>query len=1281
MKSLLSYIIFFYCCHAVAQPVCNVRTFSIRDGLAATTISGIAQTPDHLMWFSTWNGLCAYDGYSFTSFRGGDDSQVALHSNRLLMARTNSQNDVWCLSYDKHLYLFNTRECRFTDVGQLMMSKYGVDLKVRDVYTLADGYSWVVDTEGRHNFCINDSLIRVGEGISPFSTDVQPLFIKKVLLDSLQRHWVLTDKGAVAVRPSSLLAAPARPMSLSAALSTSAVCEFMSPLADKTVLAAPQGEVFIFSSSLRQPLKMDFKTTISDLKHLQGHTVAIATPQGIWLLDVDTQTKRLIPIPDEVKTLVVDSRWRIWAMTDADGVLLVDAKDLTYRRLTAVATDPLHQTRSEAPFIHEDAFGTIWGVPRGGVFGYYDETGGCWVPYRLQTLPSWEATDLPVINKFFFDRQRNIWFTGARDLTLLTFSMQPFRRLSVVSNQEARAVTTDHLKRIWVGMASGELAVIDNGKMAYLTPNGALSDNPVVFSKRIYALCEDRKHRLWIGSKGDGLYMLTPEGTVRHFTHDASDSLSLPHQDVYDIHETDDGAVWIATYGGGPCKYDEQGGFVSCRAGLEGYPYDDFAKVRRIVSRPDGTILLATNNGLVAFSSKLPAPHFYTHVHSHDDPHTLLTSDVLQVLIADGQAWVVTLGGGIQRANADSLLSDHVRFEPATVLNKDVGLAQSMAADDEGRLWVVRENTVNCYLPAADSVVSFGTHLWGERTRFTEAKPSHSGGRLLLATMGGAISFAPGDMANNTFTPHIIFTSVQFHDNGEKLPILHRDVLQVPSDRRNLSIEFAALDYTGYQMKYQYQIEGLDKHWMEVGEGHRISFNELPPGRLRLLLRATNADGVWSPVVAALDIDSRPTFWETWWAKLLYALLVAAFAAVAVYIYRLRTRNQMQQQLDDMKTQFFTDISHRLRTPLTLIGGPVGEVLKTESLSSQASSHLQMVERNAARMLALVNRMLHYSKSHGIFISDDNAAEQIESSASSPSDVNMMAGATDDVNAPSRQHENVLLVVEDNPDLRAFLVSILKDDFRVLQAENGERGLEVTLREMPDFIITDVMMPVMDGLTMVHHIKQNTDVCHIPIIVLSAKASLDDRLQGLREGIDDYITKPFSATYLRQRVQNIMAQRTMLQQRLLEVLSHTAAEETADNPQRQTTDAEQETTLHKYALEAPEIVDADEQMMQRLLSYINDHIGDADLKIEQLADAVNLSRTVFYGKVKAMVGLSPVDFLRHLRIQRAEQLIAHSNENFSQIAYAVGFSDPKYFTRCFKKETGMTPSEYRAQVS
>ncbi|MDE6629225.1 MAG: response regulator, partial [Muribaculaceae bacterium] len=392
------------------------------------------------------------------------------------------------------------------------------------------------------------------------------------------------------------------------------------------------------------------------------------------------------------------------------------------------------------------------------------------------------------------------------------------------------------------------------------------------------------------------------------------------------------------------------------------------------------------------------------------------------------------------------------------------------------------------------------------------------------------------------------------------------------------------------------------------------------------------------------------------------------------------------------------------------IGSPVVEVLRNEPLSDKGRLHLEKVRRNADQMLNMVNDMLKGAGCCHEYITDEAVPQ--------PGDIPVSDEISHDRNrAPFEAIDEAikddsptdsapgtnrvkLLVVEDNDDLRGFLRDILSDRYDVIVAPNGKIGLEKAAKEQPDFIITDVTMPEMDGMTMVKEIKKNKSLSHIPIIVLSARASLADRVEGLKIGIDDYITKPFSATYLRQRISNIRAQRKLLQQSFFEQIgremrpdvsaiagpdanpaSRTGAN--ADAPAEATTGAttpapqQEAPQKQEYRLSSPVITDADQEMMERLLAFMEARISDEDLKIEELAEAVNMGRTVFYGKIKALVGMSPSDFLRRLRMQRAEELIARSKMNFSQIAFNVGFSDPKYFTKCFKKETGMTPSEYR----
>ena len=268
-----------------------------------------------------------------------------------------------------------------------------------------------------------------------------------------------------------------------------------------------------------------------------------------------------------------------------------------------------------------------------------------------------------------------------------------------------------------------------------------------------------------------------------------------------------------------------------------------------------------------------------------------------------------------------------------------------------------------------------------------------------------------------------------------------------------------------------------------------------------------------------------------------------------------------------------------------------------------------------------------------------------------------------------------ILVVEDNAELRQFIVSILSPDYRIREAENGKDAIVIARSEEINFILTDVMMPVMDGMEMIRQIKSDPLICHIPIVVLSAKSSIDDRIEGLENGIDDYLTKPFSATYLKARIANLIHQRELLQQSffagmLNEKPAGTAEEQCAENAAGQ----------QSSGIAAPQVVEYDKEFVKALMAYFNEHMSEPELSVGDLASAVNMSRTSFYRKLKSVLGLTPVDFVRQVRIRRAVQMINEGSESLSSIAYSVGFSDPKYFSKCFKKDMGMPPAEYKVKA-
>lgn len=256
-------------------------------------------------------------------------------------------------------------------------------------------------------------------------------------------------------------------------------------------------------------------------------------------------------------------------------------------------------------------------------------------------------------------------------------------------------------------------------------------------------------------------------------------------------------------------------------------------------------------------------------------------------------------------------------------------------------------------------------------------------------------------------------------------------------------------------------------------------------------------------------------------------------------------------------------------------------------------------------------------------------------------------------------HSNIIpliLVVEDNDELRHFLRNSLKNNYRVEEAENGLTGWEKIEHLMPDFIIADLRMPEMDGLQLLDKIKEDKRTSHIPVILLTAVTDMESKLAGMKAGADDYITKPFSSAFLHARIENLMKQRTQLQQ-------FYRSQMLSPRPD--------------FSLPPLEISSQEEVFMKKLIKLMNDNLENYDLNIDFLASELGMSRTVFFNKLKSLTGFSPVEFVREIRFERAAEYIRNTQYTVSEISYRVGIEDPRYFSRCFKQKFGTTPSEYR----
>lgn len=252
-----------------------------------------------------------------------------------------------------------------------------------------------------------------------------------------------------------------------------------------------------------------------------------------------------------------------------------------------------------------------------------------------------------------------------------------------------------------------------------------------------------------------------------------------------------------------------------------------------------------------------------------------------------------------------------------------------------------------------------------------------------------------------------------------------------------------------------------------------------------------------------------------------------------------------------------------------------------------------------------------------------------------------------------------VMVVEDNAELRQFICEILSGTYRVVGVADV-MALEKIEEEIPDFIITDIMMPRMDGIELIRHIKENVNTCDIPLIILSAKSSVEDRIQCLQLGIDDYIPKPFSSDYLKSRIENLIRQRKVLQSAFLSKYGAQPKKE----------------PLEAVAYPVSQIVPLDELFMQKLVGFMEENYSNPGLRVNDLAEFMNMSRSVFNRKVNGIMGISPIEYIKNYRLNKAKSFI-QSGMSFSEVAFAVGFSDPGYFGKAFKKAFNQTLTEYK----
>jgi len=1426
-----------------AQPLCSTQKFSFEEGLPHDIVTGILQDEKGLIWASTWNGLSRYDGYEFTHFGPQPGDGCTMKNSRINKIFYSSTGNIWCINHESKAYLFDVRKKVFIDVLQAIENKMQQHYVVREVFSLSNGISWIV-CDNSTNFRVVDATCEVSV-YGDYDQKIKGDYVFNVTLDSKGNEWVLTDKGISVIGKNAKKFESDFPF------------HFISEYKGKIWLGSNDGKLARYNpdNGNLKFVNLPEQVSVINSMHISANgKLAVGSNFGFILVNTSGLDFSVFDLKsggnksNDAQLFYQDKAGGFWILTADPGVIYLVPGQKPKHLLSPVAQSP--DTESNRFMVFEDETGLVWVAPRGGKFCYYDRNSSelkiAFEQFEDRTVPV-----VPPVRSYCIDKQSNLWTASGKGLFKLSNYPKNFNLVKVDDGQvEIRGLMEDSKKRIWVCTKNGIVRLFDNnGKsIGYLNGDGKIVSGKVKFGSNIYVLYEDKNGCIWMGAKNDGLYCLTPDKSavsykIERYYNIPGNNNSLKGTSVYSIFQDSRGRMWVGTYEGGLNLLDKSPDgkvvFINNDNRLKNYPKDIVQNVRYITEVSNGIVMLGTLDGLISFSVNFEKPEnikFYRNVRNPDNARSLSANDVMYIFEdRKKDVYVVTQNAGVNKLVSDNLLSDNLKFEG---FNQNNGLfsnlTRSMVEDGNGFLWLVSKTGLSKWNNTEKNFEYYKVNGLGNLLSYSEASVILSSNKdIWVGTDNGVFFFDPLKFKPDGFVPGIYFTDIKVQgksisgfDSNKKL------ILQ--PNQRNLTIQYAALDFKDSKnIKYSYILEGLDDSWHFEGGNRSASYLNLPDGEYLFKVRSTNSDGVWTDNVTTLLIEVKPKFSETVWIWVVYVLIFIILTGIVVYviltIFRLRHEVDVEQQMSDIKLRFFTDISHDLRTPLTLISCPVADVLENEPISDKVRDQLTVVQNNTNRLLALVNQILDFrkiqnkkmklvveeveilqvvskimndfsqiaeykdidfsvncpdkgvrlwidkdkferilfnllsnafkytenGKSVNISITDFDSviriivkdegpgiakdqletiferfemgkgnSQQINSSGLGLSlvkelvnlhhaeifvDSNMGEGssfilefkkgrrhfeedeqaevlASDGMSSDFLEAEDeedsleklekrdvipLVLVVEDNPEMLLFLKEILSRSYTVMTALNGLEGLKVAAEVLPDLIVTDIMMPHMDGLEMIRKIKDNKNICHIPIIVLSAKASIEDKLQGLEAGIDDYITKPFSSSYLLTRIKYLLNQRRVWQEALL---SSSTAFSTQYGETARTTKAE-------LMPSEPQVTSYDDIFIKELMKTLEAQLENSSLNVDMLAADLNMSRTVFYKKVKSLLGITPVDLIRDIRIKRAVQLIEVGGFSLTEVAYMCGFSDSNYFSKCFKKATGVTPSKYKESIS
>ena len=964
MKNALLIFAFlsFYLSSVHASVEIRSNKLTTGDGLANNSIRYMFQDSKGFMWMGTVNGLSYYDGNSFVSIYPDPNLPVSLADPRIRNMEEDSNGFLWIATLSSLYSCYDLKHGRFVDFTGCGEYKQSYSKKI----IASDQSIWLWDNNnGCRRVVYQDgqfSSQAYKKELGNLSSD-EVLFVYESN-DSPGHVWIGTKQGLWKYHDGKLEAMDTQGESW----------EHIFSYDQYTCIITGKKEIYRHSLSNNRLEKIASLTELGDTGVITGslrlqHQWVMFTATGSYILDpVTGKLRRFSRLNIKNGNVTRDNKGNAWVHNYTGNVWYVNTSTGDIKPFQFLSSEHLGYIDVERYSIIHDSRDIIWITTYGnGLFAYDLNTGG------LQHF-TFEVSHSSHINSNYLqyiieDRSGGIWvsseFSGLSHLEILnkgTLRIYPNGENASDRSNTIRMLLRGKNGNVFMANRMGTLYEYDAGLKNILRKEK--------FTHNVYSMCEDNEGQLWLGMRGIGLRI----GPDQWYRHNSKDPGSLSNDNVYLIYRDRKGRMWIGTFGGGlnlAVKTDN------------GYQFKHFfqdsygeKRVRVIQEDRNGMMWVGTNNGIYIFhpDSLIHAPKnyiLYNHVNE------TFPSNEIRCLVNDheGNMWIGTTGTGFAICNPGDDYQ-HLTFDCYSM--KDGlpnGVIQSIVEDQDHKMWIATEYGISRFTPATKQIENYYFSSYTLGNVYSENTACiNTDGRLLFGTNYGLVALDTHKVENMEKPVSTVFTGL--HINGthmlpgmEDSPLdetmSYTRELKLKHYQNSFVIAFSTFNFLSGASKYSYRMPPYDSEWSIPSAQNLATYRNLPPGKYQLQVKACNVAGMWGKE-STLEIIIAPPFWQTTWAYLIYLVLIGIAGYFSFHIIRnfnrLRNRIAIEKQLTEYKLEFFTNISHEFRTPLTLIQGALNKLVNIENPPKEMQRPLRTMDKSTRRMLRLINQLLEFRK-------------------------------------------------------------------------------------------------------------------------------------------------------------------------------------------------------------------------------------------------------------------------------------------------------------------------------